>query len=84
MLFRARYETDDNSEKKDFLDSRDFGWTKVRSHVILQFRGFEHQYLQLSPEEERDKDLMADLRSVNSDESAWYKVCLRNAYDFQS
>ena len=31
---------------------------------------------QLSPEEERDKELMSDLKAVHPDEVSWYKVSI--------
>jgi hypothetical protein len=29
ILFRVRYESDDNKEREEFLDSRNFGWIAV-------------------------------------------------------
>lgn len=30
-LFRVRYDTDGNDERKEFLNSRDFNWIQVRT-----------------------------------------------------
>jgi len=36
-LFRVRYDSDDTSEKEEFLNSRDFDWITVRlSHLYLE------------------------------------------------